>query len=90
MSDWKQQAKKLIGKAELGSAIVVMQKNGIKTGSLASQVFELERESEEHVKNKTQFTSSEYEKHSAKFSEIAWALLQKINGTNEPMPEYLK
>ena len=67
-----------------------MNNNGIDTGTLSTQVLMLEAESEAHVKNKTQFAPGEYAKHSAKFSEITWALLQKINGTNKPMPEYLK
>ena len=90
MSNWKQRAKELIGKAELLQAITVMNNNGINTGDLSTQVLKLEAENEKHVKNKTQYAPGEYAKHSAKFSEITWALLQKINGTNKPMPEYLK
>lgn len=90
MKKWKLEAKKLIAQTEIIEAIGLAEANGIKTGSLLSQAQELEAESEKHEKNKTQFGPDEYAKHSAKLSEITWALLQKIDGTNKPMPEYLK
>lgn len=90
MKNWKERAKKLIGEANLLQAITCMNNNGVDTGDLSTQVLQLEAEAEKHVKNKTQFAPGEYEKHCAKFSEITWALLQKIDGTNKPMPDYLK
>jgi len=90
MKNWKLEAKNLIGQAKVIEAIGLVEANGIKTGSLLIQAQELEAETEKHVKNKTQFGPGEYAKHSAKFSEITWALLQKIDGTNKPMPDYLK
>ena len=90
MSNWKRQAKDLIAQAKIIEAIGVIEANGVKTGNLLSQAQELEAETEKHVKNKTQFAAGEYAKHSEKFSKITWALLQKIDGTNKPMPEYLK
>lgn len=90
MKDWKKQAKDLIGQAQIIEAIGIIEANGVKTGDLLSQAQELEAETEKHVKNKTQFGPGEYAKHSAKFSEVTWALLQKIDGTNKPMPDYLK
>lgn len=90
MSNWKAQAKNLIGQAKLIEAIGLIEANGIKTGGALSAVQALDAESEKHVKNKTQFTRAEYSAHSEKFSEITWELLQKIDGTNKPMPDYLK
>lgn len=90
MPDWKQQAKKLIAKAEIIEAIALIEVNGVKTGNLLSQAQELEAEVEKHVKNKTQFALGEHVKYDAKFSEIVWELLQKIDNTNKPMPQYLK
>ena len=90
MKNWKSDAKNLIAQAKVIEAIGLVEANGVKTGSLLSQAQELEAKTEKHVKNKTQFSPGEYAKHRAKFSEITWALLQKIDGTNKPMPEYLK
>ena len=90
MSNWKNEAKNLIAQAEIIEAIGVIEANGVKTGNLLSQAQELEAETEKHVKNKTQFAPGEYAKHSAKFSKVCWDLLQKIDDTNKPMPDYLK
>lgn len=90
MSNWKERARKLIAEANLLQAITCMNNNGVDTGTLSTQALRLEAESEKHAKNKTQFAPGEYAKHSAKFSKITCALLQKIDGTNKPMPEYLK
>ena len=90
MSNWKKEAKNLIAKAEIIEAIGLCEANGLKTGNLLARAQELEDESQKHVKNKTQFAPGEYAKHSSRFSEITWELLQKINGTNKPMPDYLK
>ena len=90
MKKWKLEAKNLIAQAKVIEAIGLVEANGIETGSLLSRAQELEAETEKHVKNKTQFGPGEYAKHSARFSEITWELLQKIDGTNKSMPEYLK
>lgn len=90
MERWQKRAKELIGQANLLQAIACVNNNGVDTGDLSTQANQLEAEIEKHVKNKTQFGPGEYASHSAKFSEIAWDLLQKIDGTNNPMPEYLK
>lgn len=88
--NWKQKAKELIAEANVIEAIALTEANGVKIGNLLTRMQKLEDESEKHVKNKTQFAPGEYAKHSAEFSKICWDLLQKIDGTNKPMPEYLK
>lgn len=90
MSNWKQQVKDLLAKAEVIKAIGVIEANGIKTGNCLSIAQELEAETEKHVKNKTQFAPGEYAIHSRKSSDLTWKLLQLIDGTNNPVPEYLK
>lgn len=90
MSNWKQQAKNLLAKANVIEAIGVIEANGVKTGNCLSIAQELEAETQKHVDNKTQFAPGEYQKHSQKFSNLTWKLLQLIDGTNKPMPEYLK
>lgn len=90
MSNWKAQAKNLIKQTKLIEAIGLIEANGIETGGALSAVQALDAESEKHAKNKTPFTSAEYSAHSKKFSQIARELLQKIDGTNRPMPDYLK
>lgn len=90
MSNWKTQAKNLICRAEIIEAIGVIEANGIKTGDCLSIAQALEAETQKHVKNKTQFAPGEYAIHSRKFNDLTWKLQQLIDGTNKPMPEYLK
>lgn len=90
MSDWKQKAKNLVANANLQEAIALCEDNGLDVGSLLKQVQELEAQIEKHLENKTQFSTTEYKAHNEKFSNICWDLLQKIDGTNDPMPDYLK
>lgn len=87
---WREEAKDLIAQANVIEAIALTEASGVKTGNLLTRMQELEAETGKHVKNKTQFAPGEYAKHSAKFTEITWELMNKINGTNRPMPEYLK
>lgn len=89
-TNWKNKAKDLIAQANVIEAIALTEVNGVKTGNLLTRMQALEAETEKHVKNKTQFAPGEYAKHSAKFAEITWELMNKIDGTNRPMPEYLK
>lgn len=80
MSNWKAQAKNLIGQAKLIEAIGLIEANGIKTGGALSAALALDAESEKHVKNKTRFTSAEYSAYLKKFSEISRKLIQLIEG----------
>jgi copper homeostasis protein CutC len=61
MSNWKTQAKNLIGQAEIIEAIGIIEANGIKTGNCLSIAQDLEAETEKHVKNKTQFAPGKHE-----------------------------
>jgi hypothetical protein len=90
MSNWKTQAKNLIGQAEIIEAIGVIEANGVKTGNCLSIAQELEAETEKHVKNQTQFAPGEYQKHNKKFNDLTWRLLNLIDGTKREMPDYLK
>lgn len=88
--NWKDKAKDLIAKANVIEAIALAEANGVKTGNLLTRMQELEAITEKHVKNKTQVAPGEYAKHSTRFAEIMWELMNKIDGTNREMPDYLK
>lgn len=88
--NWKDKAKDLIAQANVIEAIALTEANGVKTGNLLTRMQQLEAITEKHMKNRTQFAPGEYAKYSATFTEITWELMNKIDGTNREMPNYLK
>ena len=65
-------------------------KKFIKNAELAKAVKVMEDNGIETGISQNQAAIIEKDVTQQKFSEVTWGLLQKLEGTNEPLPDYMK
>jgi hypothetical protein len=90
MSTWKDQAKKAIGKNKLTRALQIMKKNGINCAKFVEPIEFLHDLETKVLAEKRQYTSAEHAKSVEVHMNVMWAMIQAIDGTNKPLPSYLK
>lgn len=86
----KNLALKAIGEANITAAISHMEKMGINCGQFSVRYNDYLVVQEKVMAEKRPYTAKEAESQSKKFRVLAWDMIQTLNGTNNPMPEYLK
>ena len=90
MNELKQRALKAISEANITAAISHMENMGINCNSFFMRYSHYTAIQEKVRSEKRTYTAKEAEIQSEKFRLLAWDMIQAVNGTNKPMPEYLK
>lgn len=88
--NWKNQAKKAIGENKLTRALQLMKINGINCAKFVEPIEFLHDLETKVINKKRTYTTDEHKKSVQVHTNVMWAMLQAIDGTSKPLPDYLK
>ncbi|HOY19670.1 MAG TPA: hypothetical protein PLC89_20325 [Haliscomenobacter sp.] len=90
MENWKNVAKKHIANNEILKCLTVIKKHGIITSGFVARFKKHKKMEDKVLSEKRTYTSAEYAAKNKIHSELAWDIMQAIDGTTREMPDYLK
>ncbi len=88
--NWKDQVKNRVGQAELLKALNIMEKHAINVSSFKERLSKYKKLEDKVLREERTYTSAEYQSQSSLHNQLAFDMLNAVDGVVREMPEYLK